>query len=596
MKKIFFTSIAILVLAATAGAQTMSDALTFSQNNYYGTARSMALGNAMTAVGGDLGSIGLNPAGSAIARYNQFSVTPGYNISSNNSFFSSSNFTVLADDGTYRTSESGSFGPAFNERNKGMTLPNMGFSFVFSTGQSRGLKSMSVAMLSSHTNIHRDRFVATGTNDCTSMLGYFASQATFNCDGFGSFEDPHTLDPMVFDNYDDPYNFFSRDPIAAYDSYMISPESNGGYVGATQNMGKGSSALDYPNSGPIKQKAIVQKQGSKHDFLFNVAMNFDDKWFVGVNLGLPVFSYSNTEFFAESAIDPEQFPVPITDADGKTNIYNFQSSEYTYDYWASGEGIYAKIGLIYLPNDNLRFGLSLQTPTAYNIDENWTIAASTNISGTRHEASGVPEWGSSYKMRSPGIVDFGAAWTFGGKGFISADYELVDYSAMKYTMPGYEFSAYDPFEIVNKLTSIFCGASHSLRLGGEYRLTPAFSLRAGYNVTTSPLKMYRDSEGDLVDAEMYDANYDYYEAGYATLGGGRHFKAPVRAFSFGLGWSSAGSFFADAAFKATRYPVSYYSPYPVYQTFDGGGHFTASPLVQSTRTLFDIALTLGWRF
>ena len=61
MRKAMFT--ALLSLAAVAaGAQTMYDGLTFSQNNYYGTARSIGMGNAMTAVGGDLGSIGINPA------------------------------------------------------------------------------------------------------------------------------------------------------------------------------------------------------------------------------------------------------------------------------------------------------------------------------------------------------------------------------------------------------------------------------------------------------------------------------------------------------------------------------------------------------
>ena len=60
MKKTFI-AITLLLTAATAGAQTMYDALTYSQNNYYGTARSIGMGNAMTAVGGDLGSVRHHP-------------------------------------------------------------------------------------------------------------------------------------------------------------------------------------------------------------------------------------------------------------------------------------------------------------------------------------------------------------------------------------------------------------------------------------------------------------------------------------------------------------------------------------------------------
>ena len=52
MRKAMFTALLSLT-AVAAGAQTMYDGLTFSQNNYYGTARSIGMGNAMTAVGGD---------------------------------------------------------------------------------------------------------------------------------------------------------------------------------------------------------------------------------------------------------------------------------------------------------------------------------------------------------------------------------------------------------------------------------------------------------------------------------------------------------------------------------------------------------------
>ena len=37
-----------------ANGQTVGDALRFSDQNYYGTARSIAMGNAFTALGGDL--------------------------------------------------------------------------------------------------------------------------------------------------------------------------------------------------------------------------------------------------------------------------------------------------------------------------------------------------------------------------------------------------------------------------------------------------------------------------------------------------------------------------------------------------------------
>ena len=53
----------LTVAAAFPGhAQTAYDAFLFSESNYEGTARTVAMGNAFTALGGDLGSISLNPA------------------------------------------------------------------------------------------------------------------------------------------------------------------------------------------------------------------------------------------------------------------------------------------------------------------------------------------------------------------------------------------------------------------------------------------------------------------------------------------------------------------------------------------------------
>lgn len=584
MKRIIITLLAVAAIGPVAMAQTMSDALTFSQNNYYGTARSMALGNAMTALGGDLGSIGINPAGSAVARYSQFAITPGYSIAGNNSAFSQSNFTMLTDAGTYKY-EAGNFGPEGMDRYSRMTLPNLGFSVSYETGQNYGVRNVSFAILSSNTSSYLNRFTASGMNDNTSMLGYFATAATYA-------DMPYD----VFDLGVDPYNYYNRDIVAAYDSYMINPFGDKGYIGATQSGTTGKNASSFRNAGLLRQKSIVEQYGNKHDIVMNMAVNIDNTVFVGFNLGLPVINYSNTEYFGEDADDPEQFPMSIVNNDGTVKDCNFQKANYAYQYSAMAEGIYAKIGVIYVPTDNFRFGLSLQTPTMLTVDESWTMAASTIISDVEHSASDVPEWSNRYNLRTPGIVSLGAAYTFAGRGFISVDYEFADYSAMKYST--YEELALgedDPFEQVNRLNSIFCGGSHALRVGAEYKLTSAVSVRAGYDFTSSPVKYYRD--GDLlIDAEYFDANYELYDLGFNPFEHKHSMKMPVRSWSFGLGWSSSGSFYVDAAIRGTYYPTTYYQPYPVYQSFDDGYSYTASALVKNTRRMLDMALTLGWRF
>ena len=72
----------------------------------------------------------------------------------------------------------------------------------------------------------------------------------------------------------------------------------------------------------------------------------------------------------------------------------------------------------------------------------------------------------------------------------------------------------------------------------------------------------------------------------------------IVSFSFGAGYSSPGSFYADVAFRRTKLPDNYYSPYSNYLSHTVGGtvYDIVSPSVKSALSQFDAVLTLGWRF
>lgn len=79
-----------LLLAGFIGqskAQLFSDAYRFSNSQYYGTARSAAVGNALSALGGDAVCANINPAGLAIFRSSEFTITPMYSLNRNNAEF-----------------------------------------------------------------------------------------------------------------------------------------------------------------------------------------------------------------------------------------------------------------------------------------------------------------------------------------------------------------------------------------------------------------------------------------------------------------------------------------------------------------------------
>lgn len=58
----------MLILSLPLSAQGEVDALRFSREDLYGTARSMAMGGAFGALGGDLTGVNINPAGIAVYR------------------------------------------------------------------------------------------------------------------------------------------------------------------------------------------------------------------------------------------------------------------------------------------------------------------------------------------------------------------------------------------------------------------------------------------------------------------------------------------------------------------------------------------------
>ena len=124
MKKTAITFLLALCTFSLFG-QTAYDALMLSENSYEGTARSVAMGNAFTALGGDLGAVTINPAGSAMAPYSQITITPGISI-------------ATATAGGVSPYENGDL-PYFQRTMRSsltkMNLPNIGFTANFKTGR-----------------------------------------------------------------------------------------------------------------------------------------------------------------------------------------------------------------------------------------------------------------------------------------------------------------------------------------------------------------------------------------------------------------------------------------------------------------------------
>ncbi|HBN01288.1 MAG TPA: hypothetical protein DD383_01440 [Rikenellaceae bacterium] len=567
MKKALFT-ILLSTTATIAGAQTMYDGLTFSQNNYYGTARSIGMGNAMTAVGGDLGSIGINPAGSAVAGYSQFTISPNLTISSMSSSYSA-----------YPTGGSDIF---LNERTKNLarvTLPNIGATFNWSTGNRSGLTAITYGFLFNGTNNYTGQMQAGGQNDKTSYLSSMAVAADgFDIDFLNGFRDANNNEIDIWDNAyynaDDRKQFAPWNVIANAQSGAIAnygdtkdPSYYWRYIAATEiseNTGKkdedGNYIYDVILGGKLNQAYGRKVTGSKYDAILNVGFNFSHKFFLGVNLGITSLNYDFDEYFKEAAQDPENFPIDF----GEKGSTNFDSYRTRYSYTAEGSGVYGKIGFLFTPVDGIRLGAAVQTPTVMEINERWRHDVNVNYTHSQFNGSAqTPEGNYSYRLRSPYRLNAGAAFTFAGMALLSADYEMTDYSTMKFMSTEGNWDS--SFDDVNDEIRDFMGVSHMIRLGAEFKPVPELAVRAGYNFTTTPEYVYN---GDL-KTKLNDR---------------------INAFSVGLGYSSNGSFFADIAARLMMLSDEYISPYADY--LDD----VASPMILNQRDIYSLTATFGWRF
>ena len=115
-----------LLIGVTALAQGPADALRFAQFNYEGSARSLAMGNAFTALGGDIGALAINPASSAVYRYGEALLSLGYNNAS---------MSTTCSDDLLNSPYSGRMG-RFN-------MPSAGAIASMETGNTRGLFNFS---------------------------------------------------------------------------------------------------------------------------------------------------------------------------------------------------------------------------------------------------------------------------------------------------------------------------------------------------------------------------------------------------------------------------------------------------------------------
>ena len=568
MKKILTITLGALV-ALSASAQSWQDALLFSENEYGGTARAVGMSNALTAVGGDMGSIGINPAGSAVAGYSQIALGMGLSLSVANA---TSADPELA------------FGDQVKTNFTRMKMPNIGFVMGMETGQRHGLRRITFGFLSNSTADYTGRMYASGVNSTNSYCGSVASRAAGYPESAVSGSDWWNLD-QADATYGLPW-----DAMTSYRSGVIGMVG-GQYLGLTDwDKGGGKTGV----VAPLYQKYGFQTKGFKHDMVINMGFNWSDKFYLGANLGITRLSYGQGEYWYEAPDDPSTFP-DIAFDENPHGRFQYLEGKRIFD--AKGSGVYFKVGALWRPVAGLRVGAAIQTPTIMNVETRMAVSNQAVVSGVRLNASSSPEWDDSYTLVSPWRFNAGVAYTLGKWALLSADWEVVNYGRSKFRLEDESAVYYgQPQYILDANADIHdvLGASHMLRVGVEGNLTDALSLRAGYGLTTSGEHAFLayDDNGEL---RVYPLTSDERAAlmkHQITLGAG--YK-----------W---GAFFADVALRYRIRPNQYFVPYQYYDYDASAGTYAYTdkwvsddpayqlPEVTARYKGFDAIVTLGMRF
>ncbi len=404
-----------------AFAQDERDALRYSFLQPQGTARSIGIGSALGSVGGDFTSLSVNPAGIGIYRRSEITFTPS--------------LTFSGTEGDYAGNPSEANGSHFAFSNLGLVTTKTDFA--------RGRNASGWTAVSFGLGLTR---LADFTRDY--------SYGGVNTTSSGSF---------VFEadaNTDDPRNHSDNVSLGdlGYQSYLLDVDSLGFY-----------SVANPTSTNPISQRKTVKERGGISELGISLGGAYEDKLMIGGTLGFPIVRYTRDRTYAER------------DVNGASGT-EFQSFTYSDQLKTTGGGINLKLGFIYKATDAFRFGAAIHTPTYYSLTDvyNQSLAATTRSYGVN--VADALENQYDYNLISPWRGILSATAFLGSYGFITADYEYVDYASARF-----DFSDKDYQQDVNNVIKATYQGASNVRTGLEIRLDNV-SLRGGFGYYGNPFK------------------------------------------------------------------------------------------------------------
>ncbi len=440
MKKLIIIGLAALCLPFAGVAQ---DATNFSQTaldlmTLYpgGSARIQAIGGAGTALGGDISSASLNPAGLGFYNRSDVSFTPSFNF--------------LSSDGRYLDGQVNTSRTNFNMANFGVVINK-------SRQNTEGFKGGSFGIAVNRVASFQNEYAYEGFNPQYDFVDY-AVNAENGFDGLTPDDfsllayNVGLIDLFSVPNEGQSEIFINGIPR----STDLLDVDNGDFLFYDRNTYRGDD-LGFPTEDdPTYQYENIRTRGAVYQTSISYGANYDDKIYFGAGLGL---------FFMNQDVDREYIEEPS----GADLTRMSLRDRYTIE----GGGINGTFGVIVRPVSPLLVGLSYTTPSIFALEQTRELSLATLYNDGEFYSDGFLYPSFQYDIKTPGRLKAGATFFLGKHGFITGEVESVDYSNASLRRP-----SDGNFNFDNQLISAYNSALN-FRIGAEARMD-MFRFRAGF--------------------------------------------------------------------------------------------------------------------
>lgn len=557
-KNIIIGAVTIFVSGSAAFGQTQYDAARLIDTDLNGTARFVGMGGAMSALGGDISTMGSNPAGIGLFRSNDVAGT----ISLNDTQVKSDFEGVTGKENRSRMSFD-QLGVVFSNKysNEGtVRYVNMGINYRKQRNFSRkmalygNLLGMSLSdQIASMTN--RDE---SGRYNPLPLNDYY-----------------QIYNELGGNYYGDDWSDVSWLGVLGIQGGLIGPQIGPDYEEGDEPLVDGSgNPIRNENGQPLYEyrhyiglpgyetEYHSRETGGVNVFDLNLSTNINDRVYLGLTVGFYDVNYKRSSAYSEWG-----------EFDGMATEFTLNN-----DFRTEGTGVDAKLGVIVRPFEEsaFRLGLALHTPTLYKLSDRHWATLSSSLDDYYGETD-VAQF--DYELLTPWKFNVSMGHTLGTSVALGAEYEYTDYSSA-------ELRYDDGYEMVeeNDWMDEDLKGVHTLRVGAEVKLVPEFSLRAGYNYSSAAFEKGA-YKWLYPNTTRTDAEYENMMA--------------RNTFTVGLGFRT-GQLYVDAAFQYTHqksefYPFdsqfSYEDAMVQYPSADG-----LLPATKLTNERSQALLTVGYRF